>query len=61
MTTPAELPSLLETFFIKRLMAQRNVSQHTIASYRDTFRLLLQCKRLLNQSMKVWRFERLRG
>jgi integrase/recombinase XerD len=23
-------------------MAQRNVSQHTIASYRDTFRLLLQ-------------------
>jgi integrase/recombinase XerD len=41
MTTPAELPSLLETFFIKRLMAQRNVSQHTIASYRDTFRLLL--------------------
>jgi integrase/recombinase XerD len=42
MTTPAQLPSLLEAFFIKRLMAQRNVSQHTIASYRDTFRLLLQ-------------------
>jgi integrase/recombinase XerD len=42
MTAPAELPSLLEAFFIKRLMAQRNVSQHTIASYRDTFRLLLQ-------------------
>ena len=42
MTAPAELPVLLEAFFIKRLMAQRNVSQHTIASYRDTFRLLLQ-------------------
>jgi hypothetical protein len=24
-------------------MAQRKVSPHTIASYRDTFRLLLQC------------------
>jgi len=42
MTTSAELPSLLEAFFTKRLMAQRNVSQRTIASYRDTFRLLLQ-------------------
>src|ERR1700720_4525784 len=42
MTAPAELPALLEAFFIKRLMAQRNVSRHTIASYRDTFRLLLQ-------------------
>lgn len=42
MTTSAELPALLEAFFTKRLMAQRNVSQHTIASYRDTFRLLLQ-------------------
>jgi hypothetical protein len=33
---------LLEGFFTKRLMALRNVSPHTIASYRDTFRLLLQ-------------------
>ena len=37
-----DLAPLLEGFFTKRLMAQRNVSRHTIASYRDTFRLLLQ-------------------
>ena len=35
-------PSLLESFFTERLIAQRRVSPHTIASYRDTFRLLLQ-------------------
>lgn len=35
-------PTLLETFFTRRLLAQRKVSPHTIASYRDTFRLLLQ-------------------
>jgi integrase/recombinase XerD len=35
-------PSLLETFFTRRLIAQRKASPHTIASYRDTFRLLLQ-------------------
>lgn len=35
-------PSLLERFFTQRLMAQRRVSSHTIASYRDTFRLLLK-------------------
>ncbi|MBI2149795.1 MAG: site-specific integrase [Acidobacteria bacterium] len=35
-------PVLLEGFFTQRLMAQRQVSAHTIASYRDTFRLLLQ-------------------
>lgn len=34
--------TLLETFFTDRLIAQRRVSPHTIASYRDTFRLLLQ-------------------
>ena len=32
---------MLQHFFLKRLMNQRNVSPHTIASYRDTFRLLL--------------------
>jgi site-specific recombinase XerC len=31
-----------ERFFTQRLIAQRRVSSHTIASYRDTFRLLLQ-------------------
>jgi site-specific recombinase XerC len=35
-------PALLECFFMQRLMAQRQVSPHTIRSYRDTFRLLLQ-------------------
>jgi site-specific recombinase XerD len=36
------LATLLERFFTERLMHQRQVSPHTIASYRDTFRLLLQ-------------------
>src|SRR6202140_1906331 len=35
-------PTLLETFFTRRLIAQRKASPHTIASYRDTFRLLFQ-------------------
>jgi integrase/recombinase XerD len=37
----AELPPLLERFFSQRLIAQRRASPHTVASYRDTFRLLL--------------------
>jgi integrase/recombinase XerD len=37
----ADLSILLEAFYQKRLIAQRRVSPHTIASYRDTFRLLL--------------------
>jgi len=36
------LSSLLESFFTERLMRQRQASSHTISSYRDTFRLLLQ-------------------
>ena len=36
------LAALVENFFTQRLMLQRRVSAHTIASYRDTFRLLLQ-------------------
>ena len=38
----SQIAILLETFFTDHLMTQRQVSQHTIASYRDTFRLLLQ-------------------
>lgn len=38
----ADFPVLLQSFFTKRLIAQRRASPHTIASYRDTFRLLLQ-------------------
>lgn len=36
------LPRLIERFFTQRLMRQRNVSPHTIASYRDTFKLFLK-------------------
>jgi integrase/recombinase XerD len=32
--------TLIERYFTERLMRQRDVSAHTIASYRDTFRLL---------------------
>lgn len=33
---------MLQHFFLKRLMNQKNASPHTIVSYRDTFRLLLE-------------------
>jgi integrase/recombinase XerD len=36
-----DLGTLVEAFFCKRLISQRRASPHTIASYRDTFRLLL--------------------
>src|SRR6516164_6108259 len=42
MTGQPTFPALLEGFFTQRLMQQRQASAHTIASYRDTFRLLLQ-------------------
>lgn len=35
-------PALLQDFFHRRLIAQRGASAHTIASYRDTFELLLR-------------------
>lgn len=35
------LAPLLEAFFTERLMHQRRASTHTVAAYRDTFRLLL--------------------
>jgi site-specific recombinase XerD len=37
----SRLASLLQSFFSERLITQRRVSPHTVASYRDTFRLLL--------------------
>ncbi len=37
-----EFPGLLEAFFTDRLLRQRNASAHTVASYRDSFRLLLR-------------------
>ena len=42
MTVTPSFATLLERFFTQRLMQQRQASVHTIASYRDTFRLLLQ-------------------
>ncbi len=33
---------LLQEFFVKHLLAHRNVSPQTISSYRDAFRLLLK-------------------
>jgi site-specific recombinase XerD len=35
------LPPLLQSFFVDRLLGQRQASVHTIAGYRDSFRLLL--------------------
>ena len=42
MTIQATFPTLLQRYFTQRLVQQRQASAHTIASYRDTFRLLLQ-------------------
>ena len=42
MRTSNGFPKLLEAFFIDRLMHQQQASPNTIASYRDTFRLLLE-------------------
>ncbi len=39
--TATSLPALIQHFFTDRLVAQLGASPHTIASYRDTFRLLL--------------------
>jgi integrase/recombinase XerD len=35
-------PALVQAFFQRRLVAERRVSAHTVASYRDTFELLLR-------------------
>jgi site-specific recombinase XerD len=42
MSTGTELAPLLQRFFMQRLIQQRQVSPHTISSYRDTFRMLLK-------------------
>ncbi len=42
MTTIPSAAPLIERYFTLRLMQQRNVSTHTLASYRDTFRLLFR-------------------
>ena len=42
MNAAPSFATLLESFFTRRLMNQRRASPHTIASYRDSFRLLLR-------------------
>lgn len=42
MKTITPLSALLQAFFTDRLISQRQASPHTIASYRDTFRLLFR-------------------
>jgi site-specific recombinase XerD len=42
MSAAPNFATLLEGFFTRRLITQRQASPHTIASYRDTFRLLLR-------------------
>ena len=37
----ASLSALVQRFFTQRLLEQQGLSSHTVASYRDTFRLLL--------------------
>jgi hypothetical protein len=41
MKTPLTLASLLESFFRRRLIEERNVSSLTVATYRDAMRLLV--------------------
>ena len=40
--TTLELPALLQAFFTDRLLKQRRASTHTVAAYRNAFRLLLR-------------------
>jgi len=42
MTTHTSFAALLELFFTRRLMQQRQASPHTIKSYRDSFRQFLK-------------------
>jgi site-specific recombinase XerD len=58
MKSSATLAPLLENFFTQRLINQRQASPHTICSYRDTFRLLLQfAQQRLHQSPARLAFE----
>ncbi len=54
----ASFPSLLQSFFTDRLLRQRQASPHTVAGYRDCFRLLLQfAKEQLGKSPSQIRIE----
>jgi len=41
LTSTTDLGELLQEFFCEYLINQRRVSRHTVASYRDSFLLLL--------------------
>jgi site-specific recombinase XerD len=47
MNTSGDLSASLEAFFTDRLMHERRVSQHTVSSYRDSFRMLLEYARAM--------------
>jgi site-specific recombinase XerD len=42
MASNTNFPALVQAFFTDRLLRQRSASSHTVAGYRDTFRLLLR-------------------
>ena len=42
MSTPSTLAPTLQAYFTDRLVRQRQASPHTVAAYRDTFKLLLR-------------------
>lgn len=57
-----KLASLVEGFFIERLMSQRQVSNQTLSAYRDTFRLLLSyAQRKLGKAPSMLAFEDLKA
>lgn len=57
---PSNFPALLQRFFTERLITQQGASPHTVAGYRDTFRLLLQfAKDRLGRAPSALRLEEL--
>src|SRR5271170_698038 len=60
MTAALSLAPLLERFFTQRLMQQRQVSPHTISSYRDTFRQFLRfARQRLHKAPSALMFEQI--
>jgi site-specific recombinase XerD len=60
MTVALSLAPLLERFFTQRLMQQRQVSPHTISSYRDTFRQFLRfARQRLHKAPSALTFEQI--
>ena len=48
-------PALLQSFFTERLLRQRRASGHTIAGYRDAFRLLLRLSLIhISEPTRLW-------